>query len=76
MKAITIELLYEDEHYLRMILEHTAEQIKRGGAKGNFSKNGIIVKYSINQIDISKPEREIRRELINGVMHEFVKSNI
>jgi hypothetical protein len=76
MKTITITLTCEDSYYLTLVLEKASQQIKQGGDKGSFTSQGINVSYTIETIDCAKPEREIRRELINGVIHEFVKSNI
>jgi hypothetical protein len=76
MKTITITLTCEDSHYLTLVLEKASQQIKQGGDKGSFTSQGISVNYTIEEINVAKPEREIRRELINGVIHEFVKSKI
>ncbi len=76
MKTITINLTCEDSHYLTLVLEKASQQIKQGGDKGSFTSQGIAVNYTVESIDCAKPEREVRRELINGVIHEFVKSKI
>jgi hypothetical protein len=76
MKTITITLTCEDSHYLTLVLEKASQQIKQGGDKGSFTSQGIQVNYTVESIDCAKPEREVRRELINGVIHEFVKSKI
>jgi hypothetical protein len=76
MKTITITLTCEDSYYLTLVLEKASQQIKQGGEKGSFTSQGINVSYTIEEIDCAKPERETRKELINGVIHEFVKSNI
>ena len=76
MKTITINLTCEDSHYLTLVLEKASQQIKQGGDKGSFTSQGIQVNYTVENIDCSKPEREVRREMINGVIHEFVKSKI
>jgi hypothetical protein len=76
MKTITITLTCEDSHYLTLVLEKASQQIKQGGDKGSFTSQGIAVNYTIETIDCAKPEREVRREMINGVIHEFVKSKI
>jgi hypothetical protein len=62
--------------YLTNVLEKASQQIKQGGDKGSFTSQGIEVNYTIEEIDCAKPEREVRRETINGVIHEIVKSNI
>lgn len=76
MKTINITLIFENSRFIPFVLEKTVEQIKQGGSNGSFSTQGINVSYTIEEINVAKPEREIRRELINGVIHEFVKSNI
>jgi hypothetical protein len=76
MKTITITLTCEDSHYLTLVLEKTSQQIKQGGDKGSFTSQGIQVNYTIESIDCAKPEREVRKEMINGVIHEIVKSKI
>jgi hypothetical protein len=76
MKTINITLTCEDSYYLTLVLEKASQQIKQGGEKGSFTSQGINVSYTIEEIDCAKPERETRKELINGVIHEFVKSNI
>jgi hypothetical protein len=76
MKTITITLTCEDSHYLTLVLEKASQQIKQGGDKGSFTSQGIAVNYTVESIDCTKPEREVRKEMINGVIHEFVKSKI
>jgi len=76
MKTITITLTCEDSHYLTLVLEKAPQQIKQGGDKGGFTSQGIQVNYTVETIDYAKPEREVRREMINGVIHEIVKSKI
>jgi hypothetical protein len=76
MKTITITLTCEDSHYLTLVLEKASQQIKKGGDKGSFTSQGIAVNYTVETIDCAKPEREVRKELINGVIHEIVKSKI
>lgn len=76
MKTINITLTFENSVHLTNVLEKASQQIKQGGDKGSFTSQGINVSYTVETIDCAKPEREIRRELINGVIHEFVKSNI
>lgn len=76
MKTINITLTFENSVHLTNVLEKASQQIKQGGDKGSFTSQGINVSYTVETIDCAKPEREIRRELINGVIHEFVKSNL
>lgn len=76
MKSITINLTCEDATYLAYVLEKASQQIKQGGEKGSFKSQGIEVNYTIEEIDCAKPEREVRKELINGQMYQIVKSKI
>jgi hypothetical protein len=76
MKTITITLTLNESMYLTNVLEKASQQIKQGGDKGSFTSQGIQVNYTIETIDCVKPEREVRREIINGVIHEIVKSKI
>ena len=76
MKTITITLTLNESMYLTNVLEKASQQIKQGGDKGSFTSQGIQVNYTIEEIDCAKPEREVRKELINGVIHEIVKSKI
>ena len=76
MKTITITLTLNESMYLTNVLEKASQQIKQGGDKGSFTSQGIAVNYTIEEIDCAKPEREVRREMINGVIHEIVKSKI
>jgi hypothetical protein len=76
MKTINIILTFENSVHLTNVLEKASQQIKQGGEKGSFTSQGIQVNYTVETIDCAKPEREVRRELINGVIHEIVKSNI
>jgi hypothetical protein len=76
MKTITITLTFENSVHLTNVLEKASQQIKQGGEKGSFNSQGIQVNYTVETIDCAKPEREVRREMINGVIHEFVKSKI
>jgi hypothetical protein len=76
MKTITINLTFENSVHLTNVLEKASQQIKQGGDKGSFTSQGIQVNYTVETIDCAKPEREVRREMINGVIHEFVKSKI
>jgi hypothetical protein len=76
MTTITINLTFENSVHLTNVLEKASQQIKQGGEKGSFTLQGIQVNYTVETIDCAKPEREVRREMINGVIHEFVKSKI
>jgi hypothetical protein len=76
MKTITITLTFENSVHLTSVLEKASQQIRLGGEKGSFTSQGIQVNYTIEEIDCDKPEREVRKEFINGVIHEIVKSKI
>ena len=76
MKSITINLTFENDHYLSLVLEKASQQIKQGGEKGSFQSQGFEVNYIIEEVDCAKPEREVRKELINGKMYQIVKSKI
>jgi hypothetical protein len=76
MKTITITLTLNESMYLTNVLEKASQQIRLGGEKGSFTSQGIEVNYTIEEIDCAKPEREVRKEMINGVIHEIVKSKI
>ena len=76
MKTITINLTFENSVHLTNVLEKASQQIKQGGDKGSFTSQGIQVNYKFESIDLAKPEIEVRREMIYGVIHEFVKSKI
>jgi len=76
MKTITINLTFESSVHLTNVLEKASQQIKQGGDKGSFTSQGIQVNYTVESIDCAKPEREVRKEMINGVIHEIVKSKI
>ena len=76
MKTITITLTLNESMYLTNVLEKASQQIKQGGEKGSFTSQGIQVNYTIEEIDCAKPEREVRKEMINGQMYQIVKSKI
>jgi hypothetical protein len=76
MKTVNITLTYDNGHHLTMVLEKASQQIKQGGDKGSFTSQGIDVNYTIEEIDTAKPERETRKEMINGQMYQIVKSKI
>jgi hypothetical protein len=76
MKTITITLTFENGQYLTNVLEKASQQIRLGGEKGSFTSQGIELNYTIEEINTDKPERETRKEFINGVIHEIVKSKI
>ena len=76
MKTITITLTFDNGYHLTHVLEKASQQIKQGGDKGSFTSQGIAVNYTVEEIDVAKPERETRKEMINGKMYQIVKSKI
>jgi hypothetical protein len=76
MKTINITLTYDDGRHLTMVLKKASQQIKQGDEKGSFTSQGIDVNYTIEEIDTAKPDRETRKEMINGQMYEILKSKI
>jgi len=76
MKHVSISLTYENEYYLLSVLENVVKNIKQGREKENYIENNIEVVFETFEIDTAKPERETRKEMINGKMYIIVKSNI
>jgi hypothetical protein len=76
MKHVSISLTYENEYYLLSVLESVVKNIKQGREKENYIENNIGVVFETFEIDTAKPERETRKEMINGKMYIIVKSNI
>jgi hypothetical protein len=76
MKHVTISLTYDNEKHLNLVLQNLAKNIKQGREKENYIENNIEVVFETFEIDTAKPEREMRKELINGKMHIIVKSNL
>jgi hypothetical protein len=76
MKHVSISLTYENEHYLLSVLESVVKNIKQGREKENYIENNIEVVFETFEIDTAKPERETRKEMINGKMYIIVKSNL
>ena len=76
MKHVSISLTYDNEHYLLSVLENVVKNIKQGREKENYIENNIEVVFETFEIDTAKPERETRKEMINGKMYIIVKSNI
>jgi hypothetical protein len=76
MKHVTISLTYDNEKNLNLVLQNLAKNIKQGREKENYIENNIEVIFETFEIDTAKPEREMRKELINGKMHIIVKSNL
>ena len=76
MKHITISLTYDNEKNLNLVLQNLAKNIKQGREKENYIENNIEVIFETFEIDTAKPEREMRKEMINGKTHIIVKSNL
>jgi hypothetical protein len=76
MKHVSILLTYDNEHYLLSVLENVVKNIKQGREKENYIENNIEVVFETFEIDTAKPERETRKEMINGKMYIIVKSNL
>jgi len=76
MKHVSISLTYDNEHYLLSVLENVVKNIKLGREKENYIENNIEVVFETFEIDTAKPERETRKEMINGKMYIIVKSNL
>jgi len=76
MKHVSISLTYENEYYLLSVLENVVKNIKQGREKENYIENNIEVVFETFEIDTAKPERETRKEMINGKMYIIAKSNI
>jgi hypothetical protein len=76
MKHVTISLTYDNEYYLLSVLENVVKNIKQGREKENYIENNIEVVFETFEIDTAKPERETRKEMINGKMYIIVKSNL
>ena len=72
MKHVTISLTYDNDQYLNEVLRNLVKNIRQGREKENY----IEVVFETFEIDTAKPEREMRKELINGKMYIIVKSNI
>ncbi len=76
MKHVTISLTYDNDQYLNEVLRNLVKNIRQGREKENYIENNIEVVFETFEIDTAKPEREMRKELINGKMHIIVKSNL
>jgi hypothetical protein len=76
MKHVTISLTYESDQYLIPVLENVVKNIRQGREKLNYIEKKIEVVCEVFEIDTAKPDREMRKELINGKMHIIVKSKI
>lgn len=76
MKHVTISLTYDNDQYLNEVLRNVVKNIRQGREKENYIENNIEVVFEAFEIDTAKPEREMRKELINGKMYIIVKSNL
>jgi len=76
MKHVTISLTYDNDQYLNEVLRNLVKNIRQGREKENYIENHIEVVCEVFEIDTAKPEREMRKELINGKNYIIVKSNI
>jgi len=76
MKHVTISLTYDNDQYLNEVLRKVVKNIRQGREKENYIENNIEVVFETFEIDTAKPERETRKELINGKMYIIAKSNI
>jgi len=76
MKHVTISLTYDNDQYLNEVLRNLVKNIRQGREKENYIENHIEVVFETFEIDTAKPDRETRKELINGKMYIIAKSNI
>ena len=76
MKHITISLTYDNDQYLNEVLRNLVKNIRQGREKENYIENSIEVVFETFEIDTAKPDREMRKELINGKMYIVIKSKI
>jgi hypothetical protein len=76
MKHVSISLTYDNDQYLNEVLRNLVKNIRQGREKENYIENHIEVVFEAFEIDTAKPDREMRKEMINGKMNIIVKSNI
>jgi hypothetical protein len=76
MKHVTISLTYDNDQYLNEVLRNLVKNIRQGREKENYIENYIEVFFETFEIDTAKPDREMRKEMINGKMNIIVKSNL
>jgi hypothetical protein len=76
MKHVTISLSYECDRFLNEVLQNMAKKIQQGREKENYIEKKVEVVFQTFEIDTAKPDREMRKELINGKMNIIVKSKI
>jgi hypothetical protein len=76
MKHVTISLSYECDRFLNEVLQNMVKKIQQGREKENYIEKKVEVVFQTFEIDTAKPDREMRKELINGKMNIIVKSKI
>jgi hypothetical protein len=76
MKHVSISLTYESDRFLNEALQNMVKQIHQGHEKLNYIENKIEVVCEVFEIDTAKPDREMRKELINGKNYIVIKSKI
>ena len=76
MKHVTISLSYECDRFLNEVLQNMVKKIQQGREKENYIEKKVEVVFQTFEIDTAKPDRQMRKELINGKMNIIVKSKI
>lgn len=76
MKHLTILLTYECDRFLNEALQNMVKKIHQGQEKLNYIENKIEVVCELFEIDTAKPDRETRKEMINGKNYIVIKSKI
>jgi len=76
MKHLTISLTYECDRFLNEALQNMVKKIHQGQEKLNYIENKIEVVCELFEIDTAKPDRETRKEIINGKKYIVIKSKI
>ena len=76
MKHVTISLSYKCDRFLNEVLQNMVKKIQQGREKENYIEKKVEVVYEVFEIDKAKPDREIRKELINGKNYIVIKSKI
>jgi hypothetical protein len=76
MKHVSISLTYECDRFLNEALQNMVKRIHQGHEKLNYIENKIEVVCEVFEIDTAKPDRETRKEMINGKNYIVIKSKI
>ena len=76
MKHVTISLSYECDRFLNEVLQNMVKKIQQGREKENYIEKKVEVVFQTFEIDTAKPDRETRKELINGKNYIVIKSKI